>query len=293
MKNAVPEGGMGSLREQSLIRLIDDESPVVQAAVRDELKRQGERGIAFLKRLSQRPNRILASHARQFLEELEGPEPVASFIQFIRSLQFELETGCLLLNRTVYPELDTSECCMILDAIGARCRELMVLPSTPWEKCKVLNRVIFHEYGFRGNVENYDDPLNSFIGHVLRRRKGLPITLCIVYILAAQRCGLDLEPVGMPYHFLVGCFLEKMPFYIDAFERGRFRTTEELKAFLERRNIEPLTEYLAPASVSDVLRRCCQNLVDDYRLEGNPERAQLFERFVHEFEGRYRRHANP
>ena len=293
MKNAVPEGAMGPLREQSIISLIDDESPVVRAAVCEELKRQGEEGIAFLKRTSLQSNRILASHARQFLEELEGPDSVTRFIEFIRSLHFELETGCLLLNQTVFPEMDTSECCMMLDAMGARCRELMVLPSTPWEKCKVLNRVIFHEYGFRGNVENYDDPLNSFIAHVLRRRKGLPITLCILYILVAQRCGLDLEPVGMPFHFLVGCFSEKVPFYIDAFARGKFRTAQELKAVLERHNVEPLMEHIAPSPIWDVLRRCCRNLVDDYKLQGDSQRAQLFENFIREFEESHRRHANP
>jgi hypothetical protein len=84
---------------------------------------------------------------------------------------------------------------------------------------------LFHENGFRGNVEHYTDPLNSFLPLVLERHKGIPISLCLVYLLVAQRLGLDLEPVGIPGHFLVGCYHEDAPLFIDPFEQGAFRTT--------------------------------------------------------------------
>ena len=58
------------------------------------------------------------------------------------------------------------------------------------EKCRVINRVLFHDYGFRGNHEDYTDPLNSFLDQVLARKKGLPITLGMVYLLVAGRLGL-------------------------------------------------------------------------------------------------------
>lgn len=280
-------------REEAIIRLLDDDSPVVQAALKEEFKRLDDAGIALLRKLARSRNRIVAAQARDFLEELQGPNTIKRFRAFIRSLNYELETGCLLLNRTVYPEVDVAETCMEIDAIAARCRELMVLPSSPWEKCKILNRVLFHEYGFRGNTENFDDPLNSFMAQVLERRKGIPITLSILYILVAQRCGLDLEPIGMPGRFMVGCFLEERPFYIDAYERGGVRTAEELKEILRRNNLKARPSFLAPSSVGDVLKRCCQNLVRQYSMKNNPSKAKLFASFVREFEVTYSKHANP
>ena len=46
--------------------------------------------------------------------------------------------------------------------------------------CEVINRVVFHEYGFRGARENFENPENSFLHRVLDRREGLPISLCVV-----------------------------------------------------------------------------------------------------------------
>ena len=76
-------------------------------------------------------------------------------------MNYELETGALLLARTVTPRLDVGHCCTTLDAIADRCRELIVEPSSTREKCRILNRVLFHEWGFHGNVEHYTDPRNG------------------------------------------------------------------------------------------------------------------------------------
>ena len=64
--------------------------------------------------------------------------------------------------------------------------------------------MLFHEWGFRGNVEQYTDPLNSFIDKVLARRKGIPISLSVLYLLVSERLGMPLEPVGLPGPFCRG-----------------------------------------------------------------------------------------
>ena len=82
----------------------------------------------------------------------------------------------------------------------------------PLEICSVMNRVLFHEYGFRGAGKDFENPQNSFLHRVLERRKGLPITLSVIYILIARRLGFDLEPIGLPGRFMVGCFSDERPF---------------------------------------------------------------------------------
>jgi regulator of sirC expression with transglutaminase-like and TPR domain len=62
---------------------------------------------------------------------------------------------------------------------------------------------LFVEEAFRGNVDDYHDPRNSLLPHVLRRRLGIPITLAVVTIEVGRRAGIALEGVGMPGHFLV------------------------------------------------------------------------------------------
>jgi regulator of sirC expression with transglutaminase-like and TPR domain len=278
-------------QQEALLGLLDDTSPAVRRALLAHFASLGPAAAPFLQSVATGTNRVLARHAAWFLDELKFSDPVAEFRGFIRSLNYELETGALLLARTVAPRLDAGTCCTTLDAIATRCRELMVEPSSAREKCRVLNRVLFHEWGFHGNVEHYTDPRNSFIDQVLERRTGIPLSLSIVYLLVAERLGMELEPVGLPGHFIVGCFVDDLPFFIDPFDRGVFRDAEEIFDLLRSNNIVPKPSDLAPTPVREVLCRSCRNLVNHYTAAGEPDRARLFSRFVEEFEATYEKHA--
>jgi regulator of sirC expression with transglutaminase-like and TPR domain len=278
-------------QREALLGLLDDTSAAVRKALLAQFSQRSSGAMPFLQEVARGSNRILAWHARWFLDELKFSDPVAEFRGFIRSLNYELETGALLLSRTVSPNLDVGASCNALDELAGRCRELIVEPSTVREKCRIINRVLFHEGGFHGNVENYTDPLNSFLDQVLVRRTGIPISLSIVYLLVAQRLGLALEPVGLPGHFVVGCYLDEAPFFIDTFDGGVFRTADEIFSALRANDIVPKVTDLAPTPIREVLCRSCRNLVNHYHAAGDSVRARLFTTFVEEFESTYARHA--
>jgi regulator of sirC expression with transglutaminase-like and TPR domain len=278
-------------QRKALEALLDDSSPTVRAALLAQLARHGQESVDFLRTLARQPNRILALHAARYLRELNFSDPVSEFRTFIRSLNYELETGALLLSRTVNAELDVGACCSQLDAMAARCRELIAAPATAREKCRVLNRVLFHEFSLRGNADNYTDPLNSYLDQVLVRRKGIPISLSIVYLLVAERVGVQLEAVAMPGHFMVGCYEESVPFFIDPFNAGVFLTAGEVFILLRQSSGHASISDLAPTPVREVLCRCCRNLANHYTAAHEPDHARLFAGFVAEFESTYERHA--
>ena len=285
---ALPPATAGALRA-----LLDDPTPQVREALLEELRRQGEPGLEFLRETTDGADAALAVHARRFLRELGGEDTVQMFMEFIRSFQYELETGLLLLERTVFPALSPVDTHGFLDAAAARCRQLLLTPSSARDKCLVLNRVLFHEYGFRGEAENYHDPRNSFLHQVIRRRRGIPLTLSAIYLLVAQRCGIELEPIGLPGKFMAACNLGHEPFYIDAYERGAFRTEDDLRAYFRSIEMPFDPAVLMPAPVGEVLARCCRNLVNQYTAARDHTKAKLFAEFVHEFDLAYRRHAEP
>ncbi|TVR50951.1 MAG: hypothetical protein EA425_08270 [Puniceicoccaceae bacterium] len=280
-------------RKEAFATLLDDPSALVREALLREFRALEGDGVAFLQELKTGQNRLLAHHARRFLSELKFSDPVAELRGFIHSLNYELETGALLISRVVYPDLDIGLACKQLDQIALRCKELAVEPLSPREKCILLNRVLFHELGFRGNSEHYQDPDNSFLNQVLLRRKGIPLTLSLVYILVAQRLGLHLDPVGLPGHFVVGCFLEDVPFYIDPYDRGLLRTPEEVVDLLQKSKVTPRLSDLAPTPIREVLCRCCRNLVSQYQAVGNLDLARLFRGFVEEFKASHQNQAQP
>ncbi len=280
-------------QRKALEGLLDDPSPAVRAALLAQFTRHGRESVELLRHFASQPNRVLALHANAYLRELNFSDPVTEFRGFIRSLNYELETGALLLSRTVNPDLDIGACCTQLDEMAARCRQLIAEPATAREKCRVLNRVLFHEYGLRGNTDHYTDPLNSYLDQVLIRRKGIPISLSIVYLLVADRAGLSLSAVGLPGHFMVGCYEEHVPFFVDPFNAGVFLNAGEVFALLRSGNVNASVSDLAPTPVREVLCRCCRNLVNHYTAAAEPERARLFAEFVAEFESTHERHAQP
>ena len=279
--------------KQALTVLLDDPSPSVRTALLAQLGALGGEGREFLQAVAQGPDKSIATAAAWYLRELRFEDPVAEFRGFIRSLNYELETGAILLARTVNPGLDVVAVCTQLDALAARCRKLGAARGTMREQCQIINRVLFEDFGLRGNLEYYTDPRNSFIDQVLIRRTGIPISLAIVYLLVARRLGLDLEPVGAPGHFYLGAYEPEGPFYIDAFGAGRQLTPEQVFAALRQNQHDPQLADLAPTPIREVLCRCCRNLASHYAAAGQGEQSLLFASFVQEFNATYERHAAP
>ncbi len=277
--------------KEALISLLDDPSPTVHQALITQFTRLGTEGSDFLFAVASSSNRLASLAAGEFLRELKYSDPTADFLKFIRSLSYELETGMMLLNRTVNPSLDVAGICTQLDALAARCRKLASSTRSLREQCRVINHVLFDELGLRGNGENYTDPNNSLLDQVLSRHLGIPLSLSVVYLLVAQRMGLELEPVGVPGHFLVGCYEPDGPFYLDAFNQGQFLTADDIFARLRSQQRQPQLSDLAPTPVREVLSRCCRNLAKHYAAAGDTAHARLFLGFVAEFDLAYERHA--
>lgn len=271
----------------ALLALLDDESPAVRGPLLAHFARLGPAARELLQAAAAAPDRARAALAAWFLAELKFTDPIGDFRAFIRSLHYELETGALLLARTVTPALDAGACVAELDRLAARCRELIAAPASPREQCRVLNRVLFHEHGFRGNTEHYTDPRNSLLDHVLARRTGLPISLSTVYLLVAARLGLALEPVGLPGHFVVGCFGGDLPFFVDPFGGGAFLDPAQLFALLRAHDLAPRETDLMPTPVREVLARTCRNLAHHYAAAQDEPHARLFAGFVAEFDRAY------
>lgn len=128
-----------------------------------------------------------------------------------------------------------------------------------------LHDVLFEEEGFRGNTEDYYSPLNSYLPAVLCTKRGLPITLSLLYKLVAERLGLRAWGVGLPGHFLVGVDCGGDGMLVDPFAAGRILTPEEAHERLQQMfgpEVEWSDALLKPASNRHWLTRMLQNLLN-------------------------------
>tara|TARA_R100000027_G_scaffold67619_1_gene67239 strand:+ start:27441 stop:28295 length:855 start_codon:yes stop_codon:yes gene_type:complete len=279
-------------RKDALIKLLDDESPVVRQAVVAEIRNQEDDGVVFLREVARQRGSGIGRHARSLLVELGFDDPHGDFRSFIRSFRYELEVGCFLLERTVHPDLEWSMVAGFIDEVATRCRELIVPESSVFEKCKQLNCVFYHEYGFSGDLEDFENPDNNFISSVIYRRKGIPISLSVLYLLVADRCSITLDPIGTPGRFLLANLEDPNSFYLDPFDRGRFRSEEEVRQMLLTHHIEDGAEYLLPSTTGEVLCRFCRNLAHQYTLKNEMGKARQFTGYIQEFEDVYERESS-
>lgn len=147
-----------------------------------------------------------------------------------------LTRAALVIARLEYPRLDPAPFLDRLEALGERAAVRMRGADTA-NQVAGLNALLFEEEAFAGNSAQYDDPRNSCLNAVLERRRGIPITLSVVYMDVARRAGLQLEGVNFPGHFLVRHPGEPgRDLIIDPFHAGAVLSVQDCRRLLDRSN---------------------------------------------------------
>jgi regulator of sirC expression with transglutaminase-like and TPR domain len=135
-----------------------------------------------------------------------------------------------------------------------------------------LHDVLFDVIGFRGNVDDYYDPANSYLPDVLRTRRGLPITLVLVYKCVAEGVGLTVHGINSPGHFLAAVEYKdgRSPrsansglMYVDPFYGGGLLTEQDAFkriAAATGQPVAPSSDWLTPATGRQWLARMLANL---------------------------------
>src|SRR5664279_2755872 len=130
-----------------------------------------------------------------------------------------------------YPGLDTQTTLADIDALAARLQTRIPRDAMPMQRLRVLNRFFFHELGFASNVNDYYDPRNSYVHAVLETRRGIPITLALIYVELATQTGLDAHGISFPGHFLARVRMPQGDIVIDPFT-GQSMSRDALDALL-------------------------------------------------------------
>lgn len=178
----------------------------------------------------------------RFTQLVQGPEE-----------HLPLDEAALLIAAHAEPGLDVADELRALDQLAVGCPSPTL--EAWWHR-------LFVELGFVGNTTHYDDPRNSFLNFVVRRRTGIPITLGVVGMEVGRRLGLTLVGIGMPGHFLLR-HEGSPPVFIDAFHGGVLLDDIGCqKRFYEIYGPEVAFDvsYLAPVGPRIILGRMLNNL---------------------------------
>jgi regulator of sirC expression with transglutaminase-like and TPR domain len=157
-----------------------------------------------------------------------------------------------------YPSLDLQAELAGFDRLADRLAGACRGASTETARLQRAMHFFFVAEGFAGNARAYYDPDNSYVHRVLATRRGIPITLAVLFAELARHVGLDVEGVAFPGHFLVRANLHEGVVVIDPFTGASLARDE-----LERRAAPhgaSADRLLHPASARQVLVRMLNNL---------------------------------
>lgn len=140
-----------------------------------------------------------------------------------------LDAAALELAALDHPGVDLKPYAMRLSAITERLAELGGDARANAERARLLARVICTENGFAGDADTYDDPANADMVRVIDRRRGLPVSLSILYVAAARRLGWAADALNVPGHVIVRVGDDAGGVLIDPFRGGRVTTPEQLR----------------------------------------------------------------
>jgi regulator of sirC expression with transglutaminase-like and TPR domain len=187
------------------------------------------------------------------------------------------------------PELDTQAVLAEVDALAAALCRRIPADAGPMQRLQLLNRYFFGELGFAGNVNDYYDPRNSYLPDVLARRRGIPITLALIFVELATQAGLEAAGVSFPGHFLVKLHMPQGEVVIDPFtgeSLSRVELDERLQPYRAQHGLGdddelPLGLFLQAAAPRDIVARLLRNLKEIHRSAGDaPRLLAVLERLV-------------
>lgn len=164
------------------------------------------------------------------------------------------------------PSLDLSECLLEIDRFAARLKRRMPADIAQIPKLRLLNNFFYQELSFAGNLNDYYNQDNNYLHKVLATRRGIPISLAVIYMELAQQIGLDVKGISFPGHFLMKLSVKSGDIILDPFN-GTSLSREDIEERLEPYfingrgpNDPPLASYLAEASPRAILVRMLRNL---------------------------------
>jgi regulator of sirC expression with transglutaminase-like and TPR domain len=260
---------------KALISLLDDEDEQVLSHVEEKIRSMGTAIIPFLEQEWEGSFSPLAQRRIEELIHYLQYELVKERLKtWYESKTHDLLEGMWIIATYQYPDLE----------LGKLRQELEQIYHEAWlefrpdlyamDQVKVLNSVLFNKLKFGANTKNFHSPGNSMINIVLESRKGNPITLCVIYLLIAQKLKMPVYGVNLPNLFILTFKDEQQQVYINAFNRGLIFTRQDIENYIHELHLVPQNSFFEPCEAVEIVRRALRNLVMSFEKMGEHAKAE-------------------
>lgn len=139
-----------------------------------------------------------------------------------------------------------------------------------------LSYFLFEEKGLKGDKKNYYNPLNCNPLYCIMNKKGLPITLCIIYMLVGDRLNFKIEGCNFPGHFMAKIWIGNEVVLVDCFNEGRLLFENTVRN-ISKESAEAIMELTKMTTTAEmIIKRVINNLINSYENQNDNINADFF-----------------
>jgi regulator of sirC expression with transglutaminase-like and TPR domain len=260
---------------KALVSLLDDTDQEVTSHVEQKIRGLGDLIIPVLE--SQWEENSLNPSLQRRIENLIHDMQYQSFAEGLFKWKEDgaqdLLEGMWLVAKYQYPDLEFEKIKKEINQIYFDAWLLMREEVHPHDAIKSLNHVVFEKYGFTGNTKNFHSPANSMINQVLEVKRGNPISLCVIYMIVAQRLNLPVFGVNLPSLFIVTYQSSLGQFYVNIFNKGLIFSKKDIDTYLKQMKIDPRDEFYQPCGNLEIIKRVLLNLIVSFKKNSDKEKV--------------------
>jgi len=260
---------------KALVSLLDDEDEQVVSHVTDRIRSLGKEVIPYLEQEWENNfNPQTQQKIEILIHDLQYALLKHRVTEWYESPDQDLLTGLWLVATYQYPDLELEKLKQDLEQIYYEAWLEFKPDMYPIDQIKVLNGVLFNKLKFSANTKNFHSPGNSMINVVLETRKGNPISLCVIYMMVAQKLKLPVYGVNLPNLFVLVYQEGNQVFYINAFNKGLIFSRQDIENYIHELKLAPQRSFFEPCSNLEIIRRVFRNLIMSFDKMGEHEKAE-------------------
>lgn len=261
---------------KALVSLLEDEDAQIISHVEEKILSLGTNVIPFLElEWENNFNPQVQRRIEELIHTLQFELLKERVKKWYESEDQDLLTGMWLVSTYQYPDMELLKLRQDLEQIYYETWLEFKPDLYPFDQIKVINSVLFNKLKFGANTKNFHSPGNSMLNVVLETRKGNPITLCVIYMMVAQKLKLPVHGVNLPNLFVLTYKDEKhTQFYINAFNKGLIFSRQDIENYINELHLAPQSSFFEPCSNLEIIRRVFRNLIMSFDKMGEHAKAE-------------------
>jgi len=255
---------------KALVSLLEDEDVDLISEIEKKIISLGNEVIPFLERQWESTlNPTLQTRIEDLIHNLQFETLKDKLIIWKGNKDKDLLEGLWLIATYQYPDLELETLKKDIEQIYYEVWLEFKPKAHHYDQIKILNSVIFGKLKFSANTKNFHAPGNSMINVVLQSKKGNPISLCMIYMIIAQKLELPVYGVNLPNLFMLTYKTKDVQFYINVFNRGLIFSKSDIDSYLEDLQLSPRDIFYQPCENLEIIKRILRNLVVSFEKIGD------------------------